>query len=101
MTKFTTVRVRIIRRMNDMNRPLRRSAGMLAAVAAVATLAAQTFSPYKLIPNWGMLPAGMEWTEVPAAAVDAKDTILVFRRDTVPIFVFDRAGNLVKQWGQG
>src|SRR5262245_61751095 len=75
--------------------------GIAAALVAVTTLAAQTASTYKLVPNWGMLPAGTEWTEVSAAAVDAKDTILVFRRADVPIFEFDRTGKLLKQWGQG
>ena len=84
-----------------MNRRLAGVCGIVAAAAATAVLAAQGASPYRLVPNWGMLPAGTEWTEVPAAAVDTKDTILVFRRADVPIFEFDRAGKLVKQWGQG
>src|SRR3954470_19838031 len=75
--------------------------GTVAASAAVAVLAAQSASTYRLVPNWGMLPAGTEWTEVPAVAVDASDTILVFRRGDAPIFEFDRAGKLLKQWGQG
>jgi DNA-binding beta-propeller fold protein YncE len=73
-------------------------AGALGLVA-VAALSAQ--SPYHLVPHWGKLPAGMEWGEVPAAAVDAKDTVLVFRRSDPPIMEFDRSGTLLKSWGEG
>jgi DNA-binding beta-propeller fold protein YncE len=70
------------------------------ALGGVAALSAQS-SGYHLVPRWAKLPAGMEWGEVSAAAVDAKDTVLVFRRSDPPIMEFDRSGGLLKSWGQG
>ena len=42
-------------------------------VLAAALVLAQTPSapPYKLVPNWGLLPNGATWGEVPGMAIDA------------------------------
>jgi len=74
--------------------------GTLAA-SAVVVFSAQAPSAYRLVANWGALPAGTEWGEVPAAAIDAVDTVLVFRRTDPPVMEFDRSGKLLKAWGQG
>ncbi len=70
------------------------------AAGSLATVIAQG-PAYHAVTGWGSLPAGMEWTEVPAAAVDKDDRILVLRRAEPPILEFDRAGKLLKQWGEG
>jgi DNA-binding beta-propeller fold protein YncE len=75
--------------------------GTSALLIAAAAVSAQAPTAYRAVTNWGALPSGAEWGEVPAAAVDARDTVLVFRRTDPPIFEFDRSGKLLKSWGQG
>jgi len=56
---------------------------------------------YRLVEGWGALTPGLEWGEVPAAAVDAKGKVYVFHRAAAPILEFDSSGKLLKTWGQG
>src|SRR5262245_33672567 len=71
--------------------------------AALSTARAFTASDptYRLVEGWGALTPGLEWGEVPAAAVDAKGKIYVFHRGAAPILEFDSSGKLLKTWGQG
>jgi DNA-binding beta-propeller fold protein YncE len=81
----------------------RRSIAVSFALAlSIVPVSAQTpAANYQAVTGWGTLPAGMEWTEVPAAAVDGSDRILVLRRAEPPVLEFDRTGKIVKQWGEG
>lgn len=55
---------------------------------------------YELEPGWGKLPEGYEFHQVAGVAVDAQDRVYVFNRSSHQLMVFDRAGNLVRVWGQ-
>jgi N-acyl-D-amino-acid deacylase len=57
-------------------------------------------APYHLVPDWGRLPAGMSWGEVPAMAADASGRIFAFHRGEPPVVEFDAAGAVVKTWGE-
>jgi len=56
---------------------------------------------YEISNDWAKVPAGMEWREVGAIAIDDKDHVYVFNRGPHPMLVFDRAGNFLKSWGEG
>lgn len=56
-------------------------------------------APYRLVPNWGVLPGGAQWGEVPGIAIDARGTIYAFHRSDPPVIELDRAGTILKTWG--
>jgi len=56
---------------------------------------------YDISNDWAKVPAGMEWREVGAIAVDDKDNVYVFNRGPHPMLVFDRQGNFLRSWGEG
>ena len=56
---------------------------------------------YRADPDWGRLPAGWSYVEVAGVATDAADNVYVFNRGTHPVIVFDRAGRLLRTWGEG
>ncbi len=56
--------------------------------------------PYRLVPNWGTLPGGAQWGEVPGMAIDARGKIYAFHRSEPPVVELDRNGNVTKQWGE-
>jgi N-acyl-D-amino-acid deacylase len=55
---------------------------------------------YRLVPNWGQLPAGMAWGEVPGITIDAAGRIFAFHRGEPPVVEFDASGNVLKTWGE-
>jgi DNA-binding beta-propeller fold protein YncE len=57
--------------------------------------------PYRVEAEWPKLPAGWTFQETPGVAVDAREHVFVFHRGEHPIIEFDRAGNLVRSWGDG
>lgn len=57
-------------------------------------------APYRLVPNWGLLPNGAQWGEVPGMAIDAAGRIYAFHRAEPPIVELDRNGSIIKQWGE-
>jgi len=71
-------------------------------VLAGALVLAQTPSapPYKLVPNWGLLPNGATWGEVPGMAIDANGRLFAFHRSEPPIVEMDSDGHILKQWGE-
>ena len=72
----------------------------LIALATVAFLAQTPAAPpYKLVPNWGVLPNGATWGEVPGMAIDANGRLFAFHRSEPPIVEMDRDGKILKQWG--
>jgi len=56
--------------------------------------------PYRLVPNWGTLPNGATWGEVPGMAIDAGGKIYAFHRSEPPIVELDRSGKILKMWGE-
>ena len=46
--------------------------------------------------NWGTLPEGSVYQEGTAVDVDSKDQVYVFNRGTIPMIVFDSAGNVLR-----
>ena len=57
--------------------------------------------PYKLVDDWGPLPSGMSWGEVPGMTIDASGRIFAFHRNEPPIVEFDPSGKVLKTWGAG
>jgi N-acyl-D-amino-acid deacylase len=55
---------------------------------------------YRLVPNWGTLPAGLQFGEVPGMAIDAAGRVLAFTRSEPPVIEFDPSGNVLKTWGE-
>ena len=67
-------------------------------------------NPYRLVENWGQLPAGMVWGQVMGAEPGPDGNIYVLHRcgsDTCvgrtepPIVKLDPSGNLLETWGVG
>ena len=56
---------------------------------------------YEITNDWAKVPAGMEWREVGAIAIDDKDQVYVFNRGPHPMMVFDRFGSFLRSWGEG
>ena len=51
--------------------------------------------------NWPSLPAGWNFGETEAAAVDAEGNVYVFHRGPHPIVVFDVRGKYLRSFGDG
>jgi len=72
----------------------------MLGVLVEASLLSQTVSPpYKLVPDWGVLPNGATWGEVPGMAIDATGRLFAFHRSEPPIVEMDSDGKILKQWG--
>jgi DNA-binding beta-propeller fold protein YncE len=56
---------------------------------------------YELVENWCKLPEHDYFKDVCGLGIDSKDNVYTFNRGTYPVMIFDRAGNLVKKWGEG
>ena len=56
---------------------------------------------YEIANDWARVPAGMEWREVAAIAIDDSDRVYVFNRGPHPMMVFYRQGSFVRSWGEG
>src|ERR1041384_8400376 len=84
-----------------MMQPMRNFIAALAAalICSVISTAGQS-APYRIVPNWGTLPNGAQWGEVPGMAIDAKGTIYAFHRSEPPVVELDRDGKIIKQWGE-
>jgi sugar lactone lactonase YvrE len=67
-------------------------------ICASAPGSAQT-APYRLVPNWGALPDGAQWGEVPGMAIDASGKLFAFHRAETPIVELDRSGKILRTWG--
>ena len=55
---------------------------------------------YRLVPDWGALPAGLQYGEVPGMTIDAAGRVFAFTRAEPPVIEFDQAGRVVKTWGE-
>ncbi len=82
----------------------RRTLALLAALVVGASTAAElqqsAGGPYKLVPDWGALPGGATWGQVPGMAIDANGKIYAFHRSEPPIVELDRDGKILKMWGE-
>jgi NHL repeat-containing protein len=67
-------------------------------------------SPYRRDANWAQLPSGMKWGAVIGAEQGPDGNIYVVHRcfenscagrPEPPVFVFDRSGKMLRQWGVG
>ena len=56
--------------------------------------------PYRLVPAWGQLPAGLQFGEVPGMTIDATGRVFAFTRAEPPVIEFDAAGKVLKTWGE-
>ena len=56
---------------------------------------------YHVNADWAKLPDGWSFKEVGGVGVDGNDNVYVFNRGEHPMMVFDRAGNLLRSWGEG
>lgn len=54
---------------------------------------------YELDQKWAKLPEGTQFGQVTSAATDSKGNVYVFNRSDRPMFVFDRAGRYITDWG--
>jgi DNA-binding beta-propeller fold protein YncE len=72
-------------------------AGVLAGARIVHS---QSAAPYRLVADWGQLPGGENWGQVPGMAIDKRGRIYAFRRGEPPIVELDSDGRVVKKWGE-
>ena len=56
---------------------------------------------YEVAEGWKELPAGYEWGQIGAVAVDSKNQVYTFTRTDHPLMVFDKEGNFLRSWGEG
>ncbi|MGH7043390.1 MAG: peptidyl-alpha-hydroxyglycine alpha-amidating lyase family protein [Acetobacteraceae bacterium] len=56
---------------------------------------------YAVEPGWAKLPEDWDLADVGGIAVDRQDRVHVYNRGTHPMVVFDRAGNVLRAWGDG
>jgi len=71
-----------------------------AVILTPAAPSSAPAAPYHVVPNWGRLPTGLAWGEVPGIAVDASGRIFAFHRGEPPVVEFDPHGAVVKTWGE-
>ncbi|MGH8247045.1 MAG: peptidyl-alpha-hydroxyglycine alpha-amidating lyase family protein, partial [Gammaproteobacteria bacterium] len=77
---------------------------LIVLLIACASALAQSHPPvlsYRVETEWPKLPAGWTFQETPGVSVDAREHVYVFHRGEHSIMEFDRAGNLVRSWGDG
>ena len=55
---------------------------------------------YRLVPNWGQLPPGMQLGEVPGMTIDPTGRVFAFNRAEPPVIEFDASGKVLKTWGE-
>jgi peptidylamidoglycolate lyase len=93
---------------NQKEKPMKRAAALLIALAAVApahtpSLHAEETARYRLVENWAQFPPGVtKWGAATGVDVDSRDNVYVFHRnESMPIMAFDRNGKFLRAWGQG
>ena len=55
---------------------------------------------YAMDPEWGTLPAGLSYREVPDVVVGADERVYVFSRGDSKMIVLERDGHYVTSWGK-
>jgi DNA-binding beta-propeller fold protein YncE len=56
---------------------------------------------YQLVDEWAELPKGWTFTDGAGIAIDSKDKIYILSRSAHPVTMWDRAGNLLGNFGEG
>jgi len=56
---------------------------------------------FRVVEDWARLPAGWNFGEVAAVAVDSRDRVYVFSRCEHPVCVFAPDGSFLTAWGEG
>ena len=51
--------------------------------------------------SWAKIPDEIVLGDCAAVGVDSKDNVYAFNRGDHPVAVFDKAGNLLRTWGEG
>lgn len=74
------------------------AAGIAVCCSVVAVAGRQV--PYRLVSNWGTLPDGATWGEVPGMAIDADGIVYAFHRSEPPVVQLDASGKILKTWGE-
>jgi DNA-binding beta-propeller fold protein YncE len=73
----------------------------MTLVALASHTAGSGEAPYRLEENWGPHLHGVQWGETAGLTIDAKGRLYAFTRTSAPVIEFDRAGNVLKTWGDG
>ncbi len=55
---------------------------------------------YQVADGWTELPAGYQWGQIGAVAVDSKDQVYTFSRTEHPLMIFDKEGKFLRSWGE-
>jgi sugar lactone lactonase YvrE len=88
-----------------MSRAIRFAILLSAFLTTLASFAVEDHdalpNPYRLVENWAQLPDGLAWGQVISVDTLANGNMLVFQRADPPLLIFDRAGKLVKRFGDG
>jgi sugar lactone lactonase YvrE len=78
------------------------SIGAISVYAQDATPAIEArpegLQGYRVDPDWPKRPANIKWGEIPGVAVDAKDNVWVFSRETPNLQVYTSDGTFLKTW---
>ena len=72
----------------------------MSSVAGAEVIVGSGKFRYRVVQNWAKVPAGWEFRDAAAVAVDRKDRVYVFSRGGHPMMVFDRDGNFLSSWGE-
>jgi DNA-binding beta-propeller fold protein YncE len=75
--------------------------GGLVVFVALSLVSSAAPSSYHAVPDWGRLPNGMKWGEVPNLSVNPKGIIFAFRRADPPVVELTPEGKVLKMWGDG
>jgi DNA-binding beta-propeller fold protein YncE len=70
-------------------------------VVATTALTGEKLGPkleYQLVANWPMLPEGMQFDGISAAATDSKDNVYLLHRVKPYVMVFDKDGKFQQSW---
>jgi DNA-binding beta-propeller fold protein YncE len=70
-------------------------------VVATTALTGEKLGPkleYQLVANWPMLPEGMQFDGISAAATDSKDNVYLLHRVKPYVMVFDKDGKFQRSW---
>jgi DNA-binding beta-propeller fold protein YncE len=75
----------------------------ILSTGALAALAQSNWPKLNYVadPNWPKLPAGWTFEETVDVAVDAREHAFVFHRGPHSLIEFDKAGGVVRSWGDG
>jgi DNA-binding beta-propeller fold protein YncE len=74
---------------------------LMGGVSLLARTGGDNAPAYKPVPDFLQLPKDLKLGLTTAVATDKDDNLHVFHRGKRPILVFDKAGKLLRSWGDG